>query len=442
MDDVGSIGARSAALASAIALATCAAAACAPASGPCASGAPASHAPVAAGSAAGSAAPAAATAGAGDAAASLLLDKRALRASGGRGLVASLEASPYRYYRLLASEFESRTSVAFRDVRSELPVIALHGDAHLEQFVVTRDTFGLEDFDHAGYGPAVVDLVRYATSIHVACAGARFACDPARAVDVFLSHYRASIDRAPGAPAPPRVVDRLRRKAPQDRSAWLAWVDKQMNALSPGEEAATRRSWAAFRELQRSCLPERSAEFYDVVKVGSLRMGVGSALEHKLLFRIRGPSADPLDDVVLEARSADLDIRTDLVWRPPHGDVMHVLLFTSLVGRRMPDVIGFVSIERAPDRHPFWVQSWNPGYVELSVSDIESQEELEELASDAARQLGGHFWSNYPPALRPYQRFAQLHALEVARARVASLARDLAREVLAEHARFRAAPAE
>ena len=50
-----------------------------------------------------------------------------------------------------------------------LPSGAVHGDAHLEQFVVTDDDFGLADFDSAGYGPAIVDLVRYAASLHLAC---------------------------------------------------------------------------------------------------------------------------------------------------------------------------------------------------------------------------------------------------------------------------------
>jgi uncharacterized protein (DUF2252 family) len=35
--------------------------------------------------------------------------------------------------------------------------------------VVTDDDFGLADFDSAGYGPAIVDLVRYAASLHLAC---------------------------------------------------------------------------------------------------------------------------------------------------------------------------------------------------------------------------------------------------------------------------------
>ena len=65
--------------------------------------------------------------------------------------------------------FAARTCYEFRDVRWQLPSVAVHGDAHPEQFVVTDASFGLADFDRAGFGPAIVDLVRYAASVHLAC---------------------------------------------------------------------------------------------------------------------------------------------------------------------------------------------------------------------------------------------------------------------------------
>lgn len=371
--------------------------------------------------------------------ASFQVDKKALRASGGAGLVTKLESSPYRYFRFLSREFEARTCYAFRDLRYHLPVIAVHGDAHLEQFVVTHDTYGLEDFDRAGYGPAVVDLVRYATSIDLACKQASFPCDAATAVEKYLAQSRDSIDKPGARFAMPAVSARVQKKAPQDRKAWLAWADTQMLPLSKEEEERTRKSWAAFRDLQRAVLPDRAAEFYEIVRMGELKMGVGSALERKLLFRIRGPSADPQDDVVLEARSGDLTASSGCVWRPSHGSALHVLLFMSLLGPRMPDVIGFVSFDRAPDNRPFWVQSWNPGYVELATTDLQSQAELEELAANAAQQLAGHFWTKFPEQLRAYQRFAQLQAFDAVRARVVTLSRDLSREIVDEHAKFKAA---
>jgi hypothetical protein len=128
--------------------------------------------------------------------ASLLLDRASLRAqTGGAELVEKVDASAFRYFRLLSREFAGRTCDAFRDLRWRLPFVAVHGDAHIEQFVVSDETYGLADFDRAGFGPAVVDLVRYAASIHLACREATWSCDPDRAVSSYFSAYRAALDR-------------------------------------------------------------------------------------------------------------------------------------------------------------------------------------------------------------------------------------------------------
>ncbi|MBL8744484.1 MAG: DUF2252 family protein, partial [Myxococcales bacterium] len=108
------------------------------------------------------------------------------RQAHGEQLIEKLEGSRFRYFRMLALPFEHRTCEAFRGQSASLPVTAVHGDAHLEQFVVTAKTYGLEDFDRAGFGPVVVDLVRFAASIHVACSEARWACDGDAAVDRFM----------------------------------------------------------------------------------------------------------------------------------------------------------------------------------------------------------------------------------------------------------------
>ena len=100
----------------------------------------------------------------------LKLTKPNLRANGAsEALLDKLSASAFRYFRAVAEPFKHRTCEAFRDLRWRLPSGAVHGDAHLEQFVVTDEDFGLADFDNAGYGPAIVDLVRYAASLHLAC---------------------------------------------------------------------------------------------------------------------------------------------------------------------------------------------------------------------------------------------------------------------------------
>lgn len=374
-------------------------------------------------------------------ASSFRIDKAALRA--GKitpKQLSKIDASAFRYSRMLARQFEVRTCTSFNDLRWRLPVVAVHGDAHVEQFVVTSDTYGVEDFDHAGYGPAVVDLVRYAASIDLACREADCTCDPTRAVAKFFAAYRAAIDKAPDRSHAPAVVDRVRKRAPQGRAAWLAWVDGQMTPLDASEEEHARKAWTAFTDLQAAVRPDRPAGYFDIVRAGELKMGVGSALERKMLIRVRGPSADPVDDVVLEARAGEPPGASGCVWRPDHGGALHVLMFTALLGPRMPDVLGYVGLNENANTSPFWVQSWHPGYVELSLADLRSQEELEEVAEDAAKQLAGHFWTRFPEPLRVYQRYAQLQAFDVVRERAVKLAGELAREVVVEWERFRRQP--
>jgi Uncharacterized protein conserved in bacteria (DUF2252) len=372
---------------------------------------------------------------------SLHLDKAALRAGGMQPKqIAKLDASAFRYFRMLSRPFEVRTCEAFRDLRWVLPVVAVHGDAHIEQFVVTSNSYGIEDFDQAGYGPAVVDLVRYAASIDLAARELGFRCDTSQAIEKFFVAYRAALDKAPERVPPPAVVDRMRRRAPQGRAAWLEWVDQQMTPLPPVDEARARKAWSKFTDLQTSVRPDRPAAFFEIVRAGELRMGFGSALERKILLRVRGPSADPNDDVVLEARAGEEAPASGCVWRPDHGAALHVFMFMALLGPRVPDVLGYVGLADHAETRPFWVQSWEPGYVELSLADVTTQAELEEVGEEAARQLAGHFWTRFPEQLRGYQRYAQLQGFDQVRARAMTLATELTREVVSEWERFRATP--
>ena len=40
--------------------------------------------------------------------------------------------------------------------------------------------------------------------------------------------------------------------------------------------------------------------YFDIISIGRLRIGIGSALDLKYLARVRGETDDPFDDVVLE----------------------------------------------------------------------------------------------------------------------------------------------
>jgi hypothetical protein len=367
---------------------------------------------------------------------SLQLTRAELRAKGASdALIDKISTSAFRYFRTMADPFKHRTCEAFRDLRWRLPSGAVHGDAHLEQFVVTDDDFGLGDFDNAGYGPAIVDLVRYAASLHLACREIDGGCDPDQAVAAYFNAYRTALDHPVRRNEPP-IVARLRATLGPEPEAWLEWADGLMRALTPADEAKVRREWSRFVALMRETTPARPESFYRIARLGSVEIGLGSALERKMLIRIAGPTDDPRDDVILEARNHSLPEDRGCVWRPTGGS-LNVFLLTSLFDHQLPNVFGVLPNPDGDELPEIWIQSWERGYRELSLSDVRGQADLNALAADAGTQLAGHFWSTSPEALRGYERFTQLRAFELTERRGRDLARSLAREVTAAWNRFR-----
>jgi hypothetical protein len=367
---------------------------------------------------------------------SLQLTRAKLRANGASdALIDKISASAFRYFRTMAEPFKHRTCEAFRDLRWRLPSGAVHGDAHLEQFVVTDDEFGLGDFDNAGYGPAIVDLVRYAASLHLACREIDGGCDPDQAVAAYFDAYRTALDHPVQRKQPP-IVARLRTRLGAEPEAWLEWANSLMRPLAPADEAKVRREWGRFVALMRETTPARPESFYRIARLGSVEIGLGSALERKMLIRIAGPTDDPRDDVILEARNHSLPEYRGCVWRPTGGS-LNVFLLTSLLDHQLPKVFGVLPNPEGDELPEIWIQSWERGYRELSLSDVRDQADLNALADDAGTQLAGHFWSTSPEALRGYERFTQLRAFELTEQRGRDLARSLARDVIAEWNRFR-----
>ena len=366
----------------------------------------------------------------------LQLTKAGLRANGASdALLDNISASAFRYFRAVAEPFKHRTCDAFRDFRWRLPSGAVHGDAHLEQFVVTDDDFGLADFDNAGFGPAIVDLVRYASSLHLACRDIEGGCDPERAVTAYFTAYRTALDH-PVRRRQPEIVNRLRGRSGPQPEAWLQWADGLMQPISRAEEERIRREWFRFVDLMRETTPDRPESFYAIRRLGSIEIGVGSALDRKMLIRIAGPTDANRDDVILEARTHSLPDYRGCVWRPTGGS-LNVFMLTSLLAHPLPKVFGVLPNPEGDELPEIWVQSWERGYRELSLADIRDQADLNALATDAGTQLAGHFWSTSPEALRGYQRFTQLRAFELTERRARDLASSLAREIIGEWSRFR-----
>src|SRR5262245_48848938 len=82
-------------------------------------------------------------------------------------LLDRLRHDAFAYFRFVNRAWTERVCEAFADVR-DLPTVRLHGDAHVEQFALTQDEWGLDDFDDSARGPAFVDIVRFLGSIDLA----------------------------------------------------------------------------------------------------------------------------------------------------------------------------------------------------------------------------------------------------------------------------------
>ena len=282
-------------------------------------------------------------------------------------------------------------------------------------------------------------MVRYAAAVHVVCREVGWSCNGPQTVAAYFDAYRA---RWIG-PRRERARDRRAsaRRPHAGSATWLQWADALMRPMPASEEQAFRDGWPRFVDLMRETYPDRPRTFYGIVRAGRVELGIGSALEPKTLIRIAGPSDAPEDDVALEARITVTPDGRECVSRSINGGSLDVLMFTALLGPRLPEVFGFVPREGAREAPELWIQSWDRGYRELSLADLRTQDDLNELAADAGRQLAGHFWTKFPAPLGGHQRFAQLRAFEMTEDRARNLARQLSDDTVGRMGALSAASA-
>src|SRR4030095_6100101 len=78
-----------------------------------------------------------------------------------RELIDRLRDNPTDYFRFVNRPWIARVCEVFAADLPNVPIVRLHGDAHIEQFAVTEAAWGLDDFDDSARGPALVDIVRF-----------------------------------------------------------------------------------------------------------------------------------------------------------------------------------------------------------------------------------------------------------------------------------------
>jgi hypothetical protein len=308
-------------------------------------------------------------------------------------LVDQLRADPFTYFRFVNHPWIARVCEAFADVPLG-PAVRLHGDAHVEQFAVTRDAFGLDDFDDAAQGPAVIDIVRYMGSIDLVIRERGWTRDRDRLWDRFLDGYRRGLSHPSYRPREPAVVQRLRAKTPITRAAFLAWGEAQMQPMDTDTAKTVVTGMAAFERLIGPERPDLPPGFFAVVRSGWLRIGVGSAVLRKILVRVQGLTPAPGDDVLIEGKEAGNLDGLACLDKSPTPPAIRVIDAVRQLGRLKHDILAVGPTELIPgaDDRPrslkWWVSSWESTYQELRVSDIRSSAELAAVIFDAGVQLG------------------------------------------------------
>jgi hypothetical protein len=317
----------------------------------------------------------------------LFVDPSARDFSQNPELLEKLIANPHRYFRFVNIPFSQEVCRRFGHSIEGTPLFNLHGDAHIEQYAITDLGRGLTDFDDSSTGPAVVDLLRFGVSLNLACRGHE--CGSLEEVyDEFLRGYRAALDD-PETEAPvPRVVQRRRAEFKFDRAAYFEWI---ASVMEPMPEEEKKDLAVAMRPYVEAMLEEDAnldSRYYEIVDVGYLRMGVGSALDLKYLVRIRGSSEEPLDDVVLEIKQVrELD-EIECISVSKGSDPFRVLLGQSRIAYEPYGHLGYIRLRG----DTFWIHAWVENYKEVEIGEsFESPEELAEVAYDIGVQLGrGH----------------------------------------------------
>lgn len=308
-------------------------------------------------------------------------------------LIDRLRADPFTYFRFVNRAWTERVCEVFADVASPA-IVRLHGDAHVEQFALTKDAWGLDDFDDSSRGPAFVDIVRFLGSIDLATRERGWTRDRDELWSRFFEGYRRGLADPGYQPPEPGIVRALRREVPLTRTAFLAWGEQQMQPMDDARLKSVTAGMEALDRLVRRDRPHLAPGFFAVRRAGWLRIGIGSATIRKVLIRVQGPTADPDDDELIEAKEvANLEgIRC--LDSPPTPRAVRVIDGTRQLGRLKHDILAVgptMLVPGAADRAEhwldWWVFNWEPSYREVRLNDLRSVKDLADIAFDAGVQL-------------------------------------------------------
>jgi hypothetical protein len=308
-------------------------------------------------------------------------------------LIDRLRADPFTYFRFINRAWTTRVCEMLGDVPNPA-IVRLHGDAHVEQFALTKDAWGLDDFDDSARGPVFVDIVRFLGSLDLATRQRRWTRSRDALWDRFFEGYRRGLSDPDYRPPEPDLVRQLRKQAPVTRAAYLAWGEQQMQPMADAAMKSVLDGMVTFERLVRGERPDIAAGYFAVIRAGWLRLGVGSAATRKVLIRVQGPTTDREDDELIEAKEvANLD-GVGCLENPRTPQALRVVDGTRQLGRLKHNILAVAptmlipSADRVEHWLDWWVSNWEPSYREVRISDLRSVDDLADIAFDAGLQLG------------------------------------------------------
>ena len=352
-------------------------------------------------------------------------------------LIEQLRADPYVYFRFVNRAWIARVCDVFSRDLEELPVVRLHGDAHVEQFAVTKDAWGLDDFDDSARGPAVIDITRFLGSIDLVARLRSWKNDREKLFDRFVEGYKRGLTDSEYLPPPPDIVNRLRAQAPATRAKFLAWAESKMQPLPDPAMKAVVAGIEAFARIELRERPDLPPDYFRIVRAGLVQSGVGSAVNPKIMVRVRGPSDDPADDEILESKKIEDLGGLRCLKIPTVQPTLRIIDGSKQLGRLKYDILAagpelvVPEVEiRGHRLQDWWIRNLDPSYRQVSLTALQSVRDLAAISYDSGVQLGAGRFQDRTVSLSAYDRKRILGATDALEKRYRQEASKLVDDLL------------
>ncbi len=341
---------------------------------------------------------------------------------------------PYSYFRYVNVSFAQQTCQSFSSV--EIPIVNLHGDPHIEQFAVTQKSAGLVDFDDSVAGPAVIDLVRFGTSIKIAARQKGWTVQGDIIVRRFLDAYRATL-AGEGSYQEPQIVQKIRNGFAPSRQPFLDKIQSKLQPIDPEKMKNAGDGYRRYVELMIRQNPQWDEAFFKPKSWGQFGGGIGSQLVDRHIMRIEGPTSSPEDDIILEAKEVR-DLSKVSCLRTNNDDGLRVIAGSQGFN---PESDPFLAVvppppHKAKDHIPWWVQSWNSDYGEVRLKSLATPSDLEQIALASAERLALGHVGLLPSPADQYLKGELIKMVDQNRAKVISTVDTLTHKTLEGYEAF------